>query len=68
MSSRPEVHQDDYELCWVLQGRIRLSILERVEELGPGDVLQFDGVLEHAYEALEPTTLILVHLRKDLRF
>lgn len=67
-ASRREVHQDDYETCWVLSGRIRLSLPNEHYELGAGESIQFDAVQDHAYEALEDTSLLIVHVRKPKRF
>lgn len=66
--SRPEIHHDDYEICWVLKGAIRLSLPHETHELGPGDALQFDAILEHTYEALEDCEVIFLHLSKGKRF
>ena len=66
--SRPELHRDDYELCWVLKGRLRFSLPNEAYELKQGESIQFDALLEHTYEALEDSELIIVHLRKGKRF
>ena len=62
--SRPEVHGDEYEMCWVLRGRLLFSLPEERHEIGAGNGIQFDAVLEHVYEALEPVTFILTHIPK----
>jgi transcriptional regulator with XRE-family HTH domain len=66
--SRPEVHQDDYEICWVLQGRLLLTLPNEKYELGVGDAVQFDAILEHTYEVLEDCTLMIIHIGKAKRF
>jgi quercetin dioxygenase-like cupin family protein len=66
--SRPHVHRDDYELCWVVKGRLLFYLPNEKYELGPGESIQFDALLEHTYEALEDCEIILVHVRKDKRF
>jgi len=66
--SRPEVHRDDYEVCWVLRGRIRFSLPNETHELTAGCALQFDAILDHTYEALEDSGVLIIHLRKDNRF
>lgn len=65
---RPEVHRDEYEVCWILEGRIRLSLPHESHELAAGQSLQFDAIQEHTYEALEDSKILLLHLRKDKRF
>lgn len=67
-TTRPEAHDDVYELCWVLSGKMRLTLPEEVHELPAGAALQFDGVLVHTYEALEDSRFLLVHLKKTKRF
>lgn len=66
--SRPEVHRDDYEICWVLKGRIRFRLPAETHELGSGEAIQFDAILDHTYEALEDCEIFIIHLRKDKRF
>jgi quercetin dioxygenase-like cupin family protein len=66
--SRPHVHRDDYELCWVTKGRLMFYLPNEKYELGAGDSIQFDALLEHTYEAVEDCEIILVHMRKDKRF
>ncbi|MCC5807476.1 MAG: helix-turn-helix domain-containing protein [Opitutales bacterium] len=66
--SNPEIHRDDHEFCWVLHGRVRISLPAEKIELGGGESAQFDAVLEHTYEALEDSRLILVHTRKNQRY
>lgn len=66
--SRPEVHQDEYEICWVLTGRVLVTLPNEKHELGAGESLFFDALLDHAYEALEDCTLVTIHLEKDKRF
>lgn len=34
--SRPEIHGDDYEICWVLKGRIRFRLPMRLMNYAPG--------------------------------
>ncbi|MEX2382109.1 MAG: XRE family transcriptional regulator [Opitutales bacterium] len=66
--SRPEIHRDDYEICWVLQGRIRFTLPHEIHDLGAGEAIQFDAIFDHVYEAIEDAELLIIHLRKDKRF
>ena len=66
--SKPEIHHDDHETCWVLQGRLRVELPYESVELSAGESLQFDAIQEHSYEALEDCHLVLVHLRKGKRY
>ena len=41
--SRPEIHRDDYEVCWVLSGKVWFDLPDETHELGSGDAIQFDA-------------------------
>ena len=66
--SSPELHRDDYELCWVLKGKLMFSLPEESHELKAGESIQFDALLPHTYKALEDCEIVIVHLRKEKRF
>ncbi len=66
--SRPEVHHDDTEVCWVLQGELRLCLPHEHFDLKAGDSVQFDAIQQHTYEALDDTRFLILHLRKDKRY
>lgn len=66
--TRPKIHRDDYELCWVLEGRLRITLPAETHELAAGESLQFDALLEHTYLALEECELLILHIRKEKRF
>ncbi|MDD3885606.1 MAG: XRE family transcriptional regulator [Victivallaceae bacterium] len=66
--SNPEVHRDDYELCWVIRGHLKFTLQRETYDLLPGTSIQFDALLPHTYEAQEDSELFIVHLRKDKRF
>ncbi len=66
--STPELHRDDYELCWVLKGGLRIRLPHETHNLGPGMSIQFDALLPHTYKALADTELFIIHLHKEKRF
>ena len=66
--SKPDVHHDDHEICWVLKGSIRLTLPKEAHVLSEGESIQFDAIQEHAYEALADSEVMIVHLLKDKRF
>ena len=66
--SKPRMHRDDYELCWVLKGHLVFYLPNEKHELRAGESIQFDAMLAHTYEALEDCEIILVHMRKNKRF
>jgi transcriptional regulator with XRE-family HTH domain len=65
---RPEVHHDDYEVCWVLKGKLAFYLPNESHTIAGGNAIQFDALLEHSYEALSECEMIIVHIRKDKRF
>ena len=66
--SNPDAHRDDFEICWVLAGKVRIDLPHESHVLSPGDCLQFDAVFEHTYEVLEDCRIIIQHIRKQKRF
>lgn len=65
---KPEIHHDDHETCWVIEGKVRIELPHETVELAAGQSLQFDAIQEHSYEAVEDSQLILVHLKKGKRY
>lgn len=65
---KPEIHHDDHETCWVIEGRVRVELPHESIELAAGESLQFDAIQEHSYEAVEDSKLVLVHLKKGKRY
>ena len=66
--SRPEIHGDDLEVCWVLAGAVTITLPHETHTLSAGDALQFDAILEHTYEAVEDCDMMVLHLGKGKRF
>ncbi len=66
--SRPHLHRDDYELCWVIKGTVTFYLPNENFELSTGEAVQFDALLEHTYEAQEDSEIIILHIRKEKRF
>jgi transcriptional regulator with XRE-family HTH domain len=67
-TSRPEIHKDDYELCWVLSGKVMTLLPHEKHLLCAGDAIQFDALLQHEYDVIEDCTILIIHVRKDKRF
>jgi len=55
-----EFHRDDYERCFVLDGKLKITIRGSDYVLGPGEALAWDCLFEHTYDVLEPSTFITV--------
>lgn len=66
--SRPEIHGDDYEVCWVLTGHLAFQLPNETHELKAGDAIQFDAILAHSYEARQDTKFLILRLRKEKGF
>ncbi|MGA1531073.1 MAG: helix-turn-helix domain-containing protein [Kiritimatiellia bacterium] len=66
--SRPEIHRDDFEICWVLCGHLRITLPSERHELKAGDALQFDAILPHSYEAITDVEVFIIHQVKPKRF
>ncbi|MDA3799011.1 MAG: helix-turn-helix domain-containing protein [Kiritimatiellae bacterium] len=66
--SRPDVHADEYEICWCLKGKVKISLPSEVHVLEKGKSMQFDAVLEHTYEALANCKILIIHVAKSNRF
>ena len=66
--TRPEVHGDDYEVCWVLKGQLQFELPNETHTLNSGDAIQFDAILAHAYEAKQNSQFLILRLRKEKRF
>lgn len=66
--SRPEIHEDDYELCWVLEGEVEITLPGEIHRLKSGESLQFDAIIEHAYRVIEDCRLLILHINKSRRF
>jgi len=56
----PDLHRDDYEHCYVLDGKVKITIRGSDYVLGPGDALRWDCFFEHNYEVLKPSTFISI--------
>ncbi len=66
--SEPKVHQDDFEVCWVLGGEVRVTLPHEQHALAAGQCIQFDAILPHTYSVLQDCRILIVHLRKEKRF
>jgi len=66
--NRPEIHHDDTEVCWVTEGKLRLTLPHEECILEAGQSIQFDAIQQHAYEALADAQFVILHLRKEKRY
>ena len=66
--SRPEIHHDDTEVCWVTEGKLRLTLPHEEVLLEAGESIQFDAIQQHTYEAFADSQFVILHLRKEKRY
>ncbi len=59
--SEPHVHGNTAEVCMILSGKIRLTIMDKSHELGPGDAVRFKALQDHCLEILEESEFLLIH-------
>jgi transcriptional regulator with XRE-family HTH domain len=57
---QPEFHKDDYEHCYLLSGKVKISIRGSDYTLKPGQALSWDCIFEHQYEALENSQWVAI--------
>ncbi len=57
----PELHENTWELCFVLAGLIRLNVAEQSHDLGAGTALRFKALHDHRIEVLEDSELMVIH-------
>lgn len=56
----PHRHHHDEEGVFVLEGRYRFQLGDQQLELGPGDFLHVPRPTPHAFEALEPSRMLII--------
>ncbi|MGB0744255.1 MAG: helix-turn-helix domain-containing protein [Opitutales bacterium] len=66
--SKPEAHGDEFEICWLLSGSIRITLPREAHTLMPGQALKFDAALGHRYQILEDSEMTIIHIEKTHRF
>ncbi len=55
-----DLHGEDFEHCFVLEGRLKVCVRGSDYEVKAGEGLTWDCLFEHEYEMLEPTTFVAV--------
>ncbi|NBB78353.1 MAG: helix-turn-helix domain-containing protein [Verrucomicrobia bacterium] len=66
--SKPEAHGDEFEICWLREGHVRITLPREIHELKPGNALKFDAALPHRYEILDHSEMTILHIEKTHRF
>lgn len=61
------LHEDVFEMCYVLSGSVELTIEKQCYTLNENDTILFDGLLNHSYTQKIKGEYITVHIPKDDR-
>lgn len=59
-------HRMDYEICNVRKGKIKVVVNNETFEITAGQVIYFDCLYDHHYEALEDTEMSVIVIPKNL--
>ena len=57
----PDLHENTWEVCFVIEGFLRISVGGRSHDLAAGTALRFKALHEHRMDVLEDVELVLVH-------
>jgi len=57
-------HQDDYEVCYVSKGSLKITVDNSDNVVRLGEMIKFDPSLDHIYEALDHSEFITIYQRK----
>lgn len=62
-SALPHAHPGLDQVCYLLEGRARVSCRGVVEEMGPGDACHFPAECEHTFEVLgdSPVRVLVIY-------
>jgi len=60
------LHENVHEFCYVLSGRVELTVEGKIYRLGRDDTILFDGFLDHSYAQIEAGEYLTVHIPKDV--
>lgn len=66
--SKPDLHGDDLESCWVLRGKVKIDLPNETCILTRGMSVQFDALMPHTYEVIDDCEIIIIHIKKGNRF
>lgn len=59
--SEPDLHENTAEICFVISGRVKITVLGETRELGPGSSLRFKALHDHEFEVTTDAELMLIH-------
>ncbi len=60
-----EIHEDVYEFCYVLSGKLELWLNEKKYVLEADETVLFDALLNHRYVQVEDGEFLTVHVPKN---
>lgn len=59
--SEPGHHENTAEVCFVISGKVRLTVHGKSHELGPDMALRFKALHEHHIDIVENARFLLIH-------
>lgn len=59
-------HSDDYEIAFVLSGKVVLTVKNSEYEINAGQAVRFDCLFDHNYETIEDATMIHILIAKQM--
>ncbi|MDD9303059.1 MAG: helix-turn-helix transcriptional regulator [Desulfobacter sp.] len=60
--SEAGLHKNTAEICLVISGRIRVSLLDAVHDLGPGEAVRFKALQGHELDIISDSSFLLIHI------
>ncbi len=57
-------HHDDYEICHVTKGILKITVNDSANVVKYGELIKFDSVFDHVYEALDNSEFITIYHKK----
>lgn len=60
-SYNPGYHENTAEVCFVISGRVRVTVQDESFEVGPDTAIRFKALREHRIEILEDARFLMIH-------
>ncbi|MEZ4550871.1 MAG: cupin domain-containing protein [Desulfobacterales bacterium] len=67
IESEFELHEDTAEVCFVLSGRLVLTVGEQEVTVMEGMAARFNALHEHRFDVVEDTEFLLIHHKIGLK-
>jgi len=57
-----------HEICYVLEGSVKIRVKDNDYKLNSNDVILFDGTFDHQCTAISDTEFLVIHIPRDTSF